>query len=188
MKVIYSGLVYRTAKPLHGVQNCSSWKHLRRESSGYDRLCAGNNWGRDVNGTACLGCGAQEEFYGCADIAIVNSTHHPRSSVDQLHATQTPVTRPHRTIGSPLQTTVYPLHVQGASSAGTTTTTAADRLAKQLGDRSQTVGPKATTASSSALLPTKQVVQFGGQPYDVVVHSSVFCSLLFSFMCYFKRL
>lgn len=138
-----------------------------------------------MNGTACLGCGAQEEFYGCADIAIVNSTQRPRSSVDQLHATQIPVTRPHRTIGSPLQTTVYPLHAQGASSVETTTT-AAGRLAVKMGDRGQAVGPEATTASSAALLPTKQVVQFGGQPYDVIIHSSVFWSLLFSFLCYLK--
>ncbi|OWF51842.1 hypothetical protein KP79_PYT05652 [Mizuhopecten yessoensis] len=32
---------------------------------------AGNSWGRDSNtGEQCLGCGNQEQFYGCADIAI----------------------------------------------------------------------------------------------------------------------
>ena len=31
---------------------------------------AGNSWGTDANGTACVGCGPQEQFYGCADIAI----------------------------------------------------------------------------------------------------------------------
>jgi len=140
-----------------------------------------------VNGTTCIGCGAQEEFYGCADVAIVNSTQHSRSSVDQLHATQIPITRPHRTIGSPLQTTVYPLHLHGASPAETTTTAAGST--PRLGDRSQAaMGPEATTASSAALLPTKQVLQFAGQPYDVVIHSYVFVSFHFSLLCCLKDL
>ncbi|GFR85845.1 cell wall integrity and stress response component 4-like [Elysia marginata] len=33
------------------------------------RYNAGNSWGCDVTG-CCLGCGRQEQFYGCADIAI----------------------------------------------------------------------------------------------------------------------
>ncbi|KAK7003047.1 hypothetical protein BgiMline_004473 [Biomphalaria glabrata] len=31
---------------------------------------AGNSWGVFPNGTSCIGCGDQEQFYGCADIAI----------------------------------------------------------------------------------------------------------------------
>ncbi|XP_059147506.1 uncharacterized protein LOC131935159 [Physella acuta] len=31
---------------------------------------AGNSWGTDKNGVSCIGCGDQEQFYGCADIAI----------------------------------------------------------------------------------------------------------------------
>ncbi|KAK2149987.1 hypothetical protein NP493_2869g00002 [Ridgeia piscesae] len=31
----------------------------------------GNSWGRDEYGRSCIGCGPQEEFYGCADVAIV---------------------------------------------------------------------------------------------------------------------
>ena len=32
---------------------------------------AGNSWGTDpVSGRGCIGCGNQEQFYGCADIAI----------------------------------------------------------------------------------------------------------------------
>jgi len=131
----------------------------------------------------CLGCGAQEEFYGCADIAIANSTQRPRSSVNQIHATQIPITRTHRTNGSPTQTTavVYPLQVQGDSPAETTTL--AGPVLK-LGDGSQVVGPETTTAASASLLPTKQVIQFAGQPYDVVIHSSVLFSFLFSLLCY----
>ncbi|PVD39241.1 hypothetical protein C0Q70_01869 [Pomacea canaliculata] len=32
---------------------------------------AGNSWGKDpVTGKECVGCGPQEQFYGCADVAI----------------------------------------------------------------------------------------------------------------------
>ena len=144
-----------------------------------DCRCTGNNWGRDVNGTLCLGCGAQEEFYGCADIAIVNSTQRPRLSVERIHNSQIPVTRPHSTISSPSQTTavVHPVHVQRALPAETTATPAGPAV--KLTNSSKVVVPEKTTSSSAALLRTK-VIQFAGQPYDVVVHSSVF--LLFSLM------
>ncbi|XP_055955248.1 mucin-2 [Patella vulgata] len=33
----------------------------------------GNSWGTDLNGRGCLGCGIQEEFYGCGDVAISES-------------------------------------------------------------------------------------------------------------------
>ncbi|GFR79409.1 cell wall integrity and stress response component 4-like [Elysia marginata] len=36
------------------------------------RYHAGNNWGTNADdGVSCVGCGPQEEFYGCADIQIV---------------------------------------------------------------------------------------------------------------------
>ncbi|CAH1788820.1 unnamed protein product [Owenia fusiformis] len=31
---------------------------------------SGNSWGQDADGTECIGCGGQEEFYGCSDVAI----------------------------------------------------------------------------------------------------------------------
>ncbi|XP_046380895.1 uncharacterized protein LOC124152150 [Haliotis rufescens] len=37
------------------------------------RYHTGNSWGTDPDGTACTGCGPQEEFYGCSDIAILPS-------------------------------------------------------------------------------------------------------------------
>ncbi|KAK3581748.1 hypothetical protein CHS0354_035079 [Potamilus streckersoni] len=30
----------------------------------------GNSWGTDPDGKSCIGCGPQEQFYGCSDIAI----------------------------------------------------------------------------------------------------------------------
>ena len=35
---------------------------------------AGNSWGVGDNGKGCVGCGPQEQFYGCSDIAIGNDT------------------------------------------------------------------------------------------------------------------
>ncbi|KAK6627458.1 hypothetical protein RUM44_009935 [Polyplax serrata] len=37
------------------------------------RYIAGNNWGMCANGTGLVGCGPQEEFRACADVAIVDS-------------------------------------------------------------------------------------------------------------------
>ncbi|KAH3882763.1 hypothetical protein DPMN_006708, partial [Dreissena polymorpha] len=34
------------------------------------RYHTGNSWGVDPNGKACVGCGQQEEFRGCADVSI----------------------------------------------------------------------------------------------------------------------
>lgn len=46
------------------------------------RYVAGNNWGTCENGTGMVGCGPQEEFRACADVAIgdkfVTSTKRPR--------------------------------------------------------------------------------------------------------------
>lgn len=38
------------------------------------RYVTGNNWGMCPNGTGLVGCGPQEEFRACADVAIVDST------------------------------------------------------------------------------------------------------------------
>ncbi|XP_041363554.1 uncharacterized protein LOC121379135 [Gigantopelta aegis] len=37
---------------------------------------AGNSWGTNPDGTSCIGCGKQEQFYGCADIAIGHDEVH----------------------------------------------------------------------------------------------------------------
>ncbi|XP_047999474.1 uncharacterized protein LOC125236639 [Leguminivora glycinivorella] len=48
------------------------------------RYIAGNNWGTCENGTGAVGCGPQEEFRACADIAIgdkfATTTRRPRPS------------------------------------------------------------------------------------------------------------
>ena len=65
--------------------------------------CAGNNWGRDENGTSCLGCGAQEEFYGCADVAIDNTTSRQRAPAGALNEVR--ASRPQNATASLTQTT-----------------------------------------------------------------------------------
>lgn len=37
----------------------------------------GNNYGVGPDGRGCVGCGSQEEFYGCADISIGNNGQPP---------------------------------------------------------------------------------------------------------------
>ncbi|XP_045212254.2 uncharacterized protein LOC123563489 isoform X2 [Mercenaria mercenaria] len=49
---------------------------------------AGNSWGTDkVTGRGCVGCGNQEQFYGCADIAIgyddIRISSHKRLPADE---------------------------------------------------------------------------------------------------------
>ncbi|PVD28138.1 hypothetical protein C0Q70_10723 [Pomacea canaliculata] len=50
----------------------------------------GNSWGRDPDGVECVGCGAvQEEFYGCADIAVLaNDSSPPPSAAASTDAPQ----------------------------------------------------------------------------------------------------
>ena len=52
----------------------------------------GNSWGVDpVTLRGCVGCGAQEEFYGCSDVRIVQSDSVPQPPV-------APTTQPPRPI------------------------------------------------------------------------------------------
>lgn len=50
------------------------------------RVCiiAGNSWGVDPETKeGCIGCGPQEQFYGCADVAVcADQCLHPSSSLN----------------------------------------------------------------------------------------------------------
>ena len=47
---------------------------------------SGNSWGKDSStGEECLGCGPQEEFYGCADISISPNISAVAPSTDSLN-------------------------------------------------------------------------------------------------------
>ena len=48
----------------------------------------GNSWGVDnATGEACAGCGAQEQFYACSDIAIgqLHDSHSTMTTSERLH-------------------------------------------------------------------------------------------------------
>lgn len=53
-----------------------------------------HNWGTSANGSSCLGCGNQEQYYGCSDIAIghddieIGVTHKPPD--DEIPSTVRP--------------------------------------------------------------------------------------------------
>lgn len=48
----------------------TSWRSIRISIT-----FVGNSWGKDpINNRACLGCGPQEEFYACADVAVESPT------------------------------------------------------------------------------------------------------------------
>ncbi|XP_012945886.1 uncharacterized protein LOC106013787 [Aplysia californica] len=78
----------------------------------------GNSWGTDPDGKQCIGCGPQEEFYGCSDVKIVasggrdnqggSSTGSP--STQGAGSTGNPNTQRTSSIGNP--------NTQGASSTG----------------------------------------------------------------------
>ncbi|WAR03583.1 hypothetical protein MAR_010141 [Mya arenaria] len=72
---------------------------------------AANSWGVGSNGEACVGCGEQEEFYGCADVAI-EADGAPLPPVTQVppQTTAAPpkTTRPTTTRTTPTTTTPRP--------------------------------------------------------------------------------
>jgi hypothetical protein len=72
------------------------------------KYITGNSWGVSSNGTACLGCGREnEEFYGCSDIAIV-------SEVESIvNPTTTPP--PPTTTTTAITTTTAPRNCTSAS-------------------------------------------------------------------------
>ena len=61
----------------------------------YSIFFPGNNWGICEDGRGELGCGPQEEFYGCADIEILKaSTGNPPVSVTSTSTTTTTTVSP----------------------------------------------------------------------------------------------
>ncbi|KAK2165238.1 hypothetical protein LSH36_53g07025 [Paralvinella palmiformis] len=81
---------------------------------------AGNSWGIDANGKGCRGCGAQEQFYGCSDIAIGdNSFLLPASPNIITTATQYPVAA----TTSPVTATTSQVAATTTTSPATSTTT-----------------------------------------------------------------
>lgn len=80
------------------------------------RYVAGNNWGTCENGTGAVGCGPQEEFRACADVAITRTG-------ESISSTSVPSTaQPGKSPGTARPNTPPPTF---ATNRGTTTTTKA---------------------------------------------------------------
>lgn len=52
---------------------------------------AGNNWGVCEDGSGALGCGAQETFWACSDIAIVGGNDNTASGISVDSLAQQPI-------------------------------------------------------------------------------------------------
>ncbi|KAG7167886.1 hypothetical protein Hamer_G021769, partial [Homarus americanus] len=68
------------------------------------RYVAGNNWGICENGTGMVGCGPQEEFRACADVAISSQL----TGSSQTTRPPSSVLTPHPTTASPVSSTAPP--------------------------------------------------------------------------------
>nr|XP_039266276.1 uncharacterized protein LOC120341781 [Styela clava] len=83
---------------------------------------AGNTWNCDSDGECCSGCGPQEEFYGCADIAIgTGATFPPPGFTNSTQTAKTTTTKnPSTTTQSILTTTTTTAALTTASPIVTT--------------------------------------------------------------------
>ncbi|BFZ00768.1 hypothetical protein BsWGS_03807 [Bradybaena similaris] len=63
------------------------------------RYHTGNSWGTDPDGTSCVSCGHQEEFYGCSDIRIL-----PHGSSESAIEEETPTVKVATNTVEPSQT------------------------------------------------------------------------------------
>ncbi|GFO13098.1 cell wall integrity and stress response component 4-like [Plakobranchus ocellatus] len=52
----------------------------------------GNSWGTDPDGRGCVGCGAQEQFYGSSDVAIVENPQQTQPPTASTPSTTAPPT------------------------------------------------------------------------------------------------
>ncbi|XP_046464103.1 uncharacterized protein LOC124209905 [Daphnia pulex] len=100
------------------------------------RYFAGNNWGKCPNGTEKVGCGPQEQFFGCADIRITEDGTHDSTTTAPKTTTSTTLkprtrgtitsryTRPTKTPQSVTSTTsTSPVQTESTTTTATTTTT-----------------------------------------------------------------
>ncbi|KAK3104473.1 hypothetical protein FSP39_002816, partial [Pinctada imbricata] len=66
----------------------------------------GNSWGRDPEtGEGCTGCGPQEQFYGCSDVAIRAANSFPEKTTSKTTAKPTTTTTAKPTTTTTQQTT-----------------------------------------------------------------------------------
>lgn len=115
------------------------------------RYHTGNSWGNCGNGTGSLGCGPQEEFYGCADVSVLDNGP--------------PVTGTTSTGTSTLATT--------ATTAASTTTTAAPVTTTT----STTTTTTSTTTTTTSTTPSGGTICTAVPPYNTIPSMNQWCQV-----------
>ncbi|KAJ8319947.1 hypothetical protein KUTeg_001534 [Tegillarca granosa] len=101
---------------------------------------AGNSWGFDrVNNRGCIGCGAQEEFYGCADVAIRGDGNESQQTAKVLN----------------VQTTLKPTTYKLTTTTTTTHKPTTSTTTRKLTTTTTTTTPKPTTTTTTQKSTTK---------------------------------
>ena len=76
------------------------WRHSFFSSSmcllyyKYILFFPGNNWNFGPDGKGCMGCGQQEEFYSCADVAIIEEGQSIPTLPPRKHVTKKLINKP----------------------------------------------------------------------------------------------
>ncbi|XP_013390112.1 mucin-5AC-like [Lingula anatina] len=108
----------------------------------------GNSWGTDPDtGRACTGCGPQEEFINCADVAIVADDS--GSSTGNLSTSAVPSTTASSTVEPSTTTTTTPSRTTVSNTIPTTTT-----ATTTLPTEKPTATPKPTTVEPTTTFST----------------------------------
>ena len=89
------------------------------------RYHTANSWGNDEHGTG-LGYGHQEEFYGCADVEIINTTGKPTEKPTLAPTTTTTSTTMLTTTSKPTTEATTKATTTKATTTKATTTTKSD--------------------------------------------------------------
>lgn len=115
----------------------------------------GNSWGTDPDGRSCVGCGPQEEFYGCADIKIVPAnSNHP--SVHQFPNTN------NNTGENAVSPSVSSTEVGNSSNAGRDRQNIQDRVEIPVAREQESSYTKTDRISISGSTPSRVANEQGG--------------------------
>lgn len=87
-------------------------------------VATGNSWGVDKNGNQCLGCGPQEQFYGCADVAIGDNFNFDLGAVTAAPAAIASA----NTTTTTTTTASMPLYVQNVTTGTTKSATSNNNI------------------------------------------------------------
>ncbi|XP_062606136.1 uncharacterized protein LOC134267943 [Saccostrea cucullata] len=111
----------------------------------------GNSWGVDPTGKGCIGCGSQEEFYGCSDIAIESKSGNPVNAATSAKTTTTK--RPTTTTTTKQPTTTTTTKQPTTTTKSTTTPTTTTKTTTTT--KATTTKPTTTTTSTTTTTTQK---------------------------------